>query len=56
MKEHGDHLALVFAMFIMLATLASFSICLRTVAYNIAHPVNYQDVFQLRGIARIRSQ
>jgi hypothetical protein len=51
MNEHGERWTLVFAMFMALATLASFCVCLHTAPYNMAHPVTYQDVFQLHGIA-----
>jgi cell division protein FtsX len=50
MNEHGEHWALVFAMFMALATVFTFGTCLRTAAYNTAHPVIYHDIFQLRGI------
>jgi cell division protein FtsX len=50
MSEHGERWALVFAMFMVLATVFTFGTCLRAAAYNIAHSVTYQDIFQLRGI------
>jgi hypothetical protein len=53
MNEHGERWALVFAMFATLATLTSFCVCLHTAAYNAAHPVTYQDIFQMRGVAVI---
>jgi hypothetical protein len=42
----------VFAMFMVLATVFTFGTCLRTAAYNTAHPVTYR----LRGIAVVGGQ
>jgi hypothetical protein len=54
MNEHGERWATVFAVFMVLVTVFTFATCLRTAAYNTAHPVAYQDIFQLRGVAVVR--
>jgi hypothetical protein len=40
-------------MFMTFAPVASFCVCLRNAAYNMARPVTYQNVFQLHGIVGI---
>ena len=53
-RERDNYWAVALAMFTVLSTVFSFSMCLKIAAYNII-PVPHQDIFKLYGgLSRVR--